>query len=177
MLCLSGFYFTGDGAKRDEDGYYWITGRMDDVINVAGHRLGTAEVEDALATDHRLLESAAVGIPHPVKGQALVVFAIIRKDATTQPTEAGIKLLVADTLGRYATPETVYLVPDLPRTRSGKIVRRLLRKIASDEIDSLGDLSTLTDQNIVQILCTAVHEKKIERIMLPSSLPAQQARA
>lgn len=174
---VPGFYFTGDGAKRDEDGYYWITGRMDDVINVAGHRLGTAEVEDALATDHRLLESAAVGIPHPVKGQALIVFAIIRKDATTQPTEAGIKLLVADTLGRYATPETVYLVPDLPRTRSGKIVRRLLRKIASDEIDSLGDLSTLTDQDIVQILCTAVHEKKVEHIMLPSSLPAQQARA
>ncbi|MFT8472440.1 acetate--CoA ligase [Acetobacter persici] len=156
---VPGFYFTGDGARRDDDGYYWITGRMDDVINVAGHRLGTAEVEDVLATDHRLLESAAVGVPHPVKGQALVVFAIARKNVTAQPTEAGIKRMVADALGRYAMPETVYLVPDLPRTRSGKIVRRLLRKIAGGEIENFGDLSTLTDQEIVQIICNFVQEK------------------
>ncbi|MCX2561174.1 acetate--CoA ligase [Acetobacter farinalis] len=174
---VPGFYFTGDGARRDEDGYYWITGRMDDVINVAGHRLGTAEVEDALATDHRLVESAAVGVPHPVKGQALVVFVISRKDAVTQLTEAGIKTLVSDTLGRYATPEDVYIVPDLPRTRSGKIVRRLLRKIASGEVDNFGDLSTLTDQDIVRTICNFVQDKKKANAGASKRHPAHQVRA
>lgn len=147
-----GLYFTGDGAKRDEDGYYWITGRMDDVINIAGHRLGTAEVEDALGADHRIVECAAVGVAHPVKGQALVVFAIPRKDVTAGLDEAGISRLVVNLIGRYAAPEAVYLVPDLPRTRSGKIVRRLLRKIASGDTNELGDLSALSDQSIVPVL-------------------------
>ncbi|WP_339077788.1 acetate--CoA ligase [Acetobacter sp. AC2005] len=153
---VPGHYFTGDGARRDADGYYWITGRMDDVINIAGHRLGTAEVEDALAADHRIVESAAVGIPHPVKGQALAVFVIQRQNVATELTEKGISRLISGMLGRYATPEAVYLVPDLPRTRSGKIVRRLLRKIASGEVDNLGDLSSLNDPSIVRMLCDRV---------------------
>lgn len=149
---VPGLYFTGDGARRDEDGYYWITGRMDDVINIAGHRLGTAEVEDALGEDHRIVECAAVGVEHPVKGQALVVFAIPRKDVTAGLDEEGISRLVVHLIGRYAAPEAVYLVPDLPRTRSGKIVRRLLRKIASGDTNELGDLSALSDQSIVPML-------------------------
>ncbi|ASL39366.1 MULTISPECIES: acetate--CoA ligase [Acetobacter] len=153
---VPGHYFTGDGARRDADGYYWITGRMDDVINIAGHRLGTAEVEDALAADHRIVESAAVGIPHPVKGQALAVFVIQRQNVATQLTEKGISRLISGMLGRYATPEAVYLVPDLPRTRSGKIVRRLLRKIASGEVENLGDLSSLNDPSIVRMLSDRV---------------------
>lgn len=151
-----GLYFTGDGARRDADGYYWITGRMDDVINIAGHRLGTAEVEDVLGEDHRVVESAAVGIPHPVKGEALVVFVIPRKDAAGELTEEGIGRFVAKQLGRYAAPEAVYLVPDLPRTRSGKIVRRLLRKIAQGETENFGDLSALNDMAVVKTLCDRV---------------------
>lgn len=157
---VPGYYFTGDGAKRDQDGYYWVTGRIDDIINVAGHRLGTAEVEDVLATDHRLVESAAVAIPHSVKGQGLVVFAIINHDAVSKPTEKSIKLLVSDAMGRYATPETVYFVPDLPRTRSGKIVRRLLRKIASGEVENFGDLSTLVNQDVIKNICNIVQDSK-----------------
>ncbi|QEO17569.1 acetate--CoA ligase [Acetobacter vaccinii] len=151
-----GRYFTGDGAKRDSDGYYWITGRMDDVINIAGHRLGTAEVEEVLAEDHRIVESAAVGVPHPVKGQGLVVFVIPRKDAAGEVTEQALSRLIASQLGRYAAPEAVYLVPDLPRTRSGKIVRRLLRKIAEGQIENFGDLSALNDMAIVKMLCDRV---------------------
>lgn len=157
---VPGYYFTGDGAKRDQDGYYWVTGRIDDIINVAGHRLGTAEVEDVLATDHRLVESAAVAVPHSVKGQGLVVFAIINHDAVSKPTEKSIKLLVSDAMGRYAAPETVYFVPDLPRTRSGKIVRRLLRKIASGEVENFGDLSTLVNQDVIKNICNIVQDSK-----------------
>ncbi|MFT8307843.1 acetate--CoA ligase [Acetobacter malorum] len=160
-----GLYFTGDGARRDEDGYYWITGRMDDVINIAGHRLGTAEVEDALGEDHRIVECAAVGVPHFVKGQALVVFAIPNKTAVTGVDEKDISRLIVNLIGRYAAPEAVYLVPDLPRTRSGKIVRRLLRKIASGESDTLGDLSALSDPSIISTLC--------ERVRSQSSLEDQ----
>ncbi|MBO1326555.1 acetate--CoA ligase [Acetobacter sp. TBRC 12305] len=153
---VPGLYFTGDGARRDADGYYWITGRMDDVINIAGHRLGTAEVEDVLGEDHRILESAAVGVPHPVKGEGLVVFIMPRKDSATELTEEGVARLITQRLGRYAAPEAVYLVPDLPRTRSGKIVRRLLRKIASGETENLGDLSALTDPSVVGAVCNRV---------------------
>ncbi|MFT9257655.1 MAG: acetate--CoA ligase [Acetobacter sp.] len=153
---VPGLYFTGDGAKRDADGYYWITGRMDDVINIAGHRLGTAEVEDVLGEDHRILESAAVGVPHPVKGEGLVVFIMPRKDSATELTEDGISRLITQRLGRYAAPEAIYFVPDLPRTRSGKIVRRLLRKIASGETENLGDLSALIDVSVVGAVCNRV---------------------
>ncbi|NVN36747.1 acetate--CoA ligase [Komagataeibacter swingsii] len=153
---VPGFYFTGDGARRDSDGYYWITGRMDDVINIAGHRLGTAEVEDALGDDHRILESAAVGVPHPVKGEGLVVFIMPRSDNAAGLTAEGVARLISQRLGRYAAPEAVYIVPDLPRTRSGKIVRRLLRKIASGETDNLGDLSALTDAAVVGMVCNRI---------------------
>ncbi len=166
-----GLYFTGDGARRDEDGYYWITGRMDDVINIAGHRLGTAEVEDVLGEDHRVVESAAVGIPHPVKGEALVVFVIPRKDAAGELTEDGIGRFVAKQLGRYAAPEAVYLVPDL-QTRSGKIVRRLLRKIAQGETENFGDLSALNDMAVVKILCDRVWAQSTFGMGVP-----EQARA
>ncbi|GBQ28599.1 acetate--CoA ligase [Gluconacetobacter sacchari] len=154
-----GYYFSGDGARRDEDGYYWITGRIDDVINVSGHRIGTAEVEDVVATDHRFVECAAVGIPHDIKGQGLVVFAVAR-DAAEPGLADAASLAVTRGIGRYAVPERVYLVPDLPKTRSGKIVRRLLRKIACHELDGLGDLSTLADATIVGRLIAVVGSAK-----------------
>nr|WP_234395166.1 hypothetical protein [Acetobacter papayae] len=144
---------------------------MDDVINIAGHRLGTAEVEDVLGEDHRVVESAAVGIPHPVKGEALVVFVIPRKDAAGELTEDGIGRFVAKQLGRYAAPEAVYLVPDL-QTRSGKIVRRLLRKIAQGETENFGDLSALNDMAVVKILCDRVWAQSTFGMGVP-----EQARA
>ncbi|WP_342629205.1 acetate--CoA ligase [Nguyenibacter vanlangensis] len=150
-----GYYFSGDGARRDSDGYYWITGRVDDVINVSGHRIGSAEIEDAVATDHRFAECAAVGIAHDLKGQGLVVFAVPR-DGTADGLAGHATQAIVRVVGRYAAPETIYLVPDLPKTRSGKIVRRLLRKIAGHELDGLGDLSTLADPSVVDRLVDAV---------------------
>lgn len=155
----SGYYFSGDGARRDADGYYWITGRIDDVINVSGHRIGTAEVEDVVATDHRFVECAAVGVPHDIKGQGLVVF-VVARDASVPDLADAASLAVTKGIGRYAVPERVYLVPDLPKTRSGKIVRRLLRKIACHELDGLGDLSTLADATIVDRLIAVVGPAK-----------------
>ncbi|MCC6104171.1 acetate--CoA ligase [Acetobacter sp.] len=149
-----GHYFTGDGARREEDGYYWITGRVDDVVNVSGHRIGTAEIEDAIATDHEVVESAAVGIPHDLKGQGLVVFVVPREQDVFHPS--AVNTAVAAGVGRYAVPEKIYVVRDLPKTRSGKIVRRLLRKIASHDLEGLGDLSTLADPDIVGELIATV---------------------
>lgn len=157
---VPGRYFSGDAAQRDDDGYYWLMGRMDDVINIAGHRLGTAEVEDALAEDHRIVESAAVGVSHGLKGQGLVVFVIVRKEAVGEVTEKTVSDLIVSKIGRYAVPESVYLVPDLPRTRSGKIVRRLLRKIAEGHTENLGDLSSLNDMSVVGMLCERVKKQK-----------------
>jgi acetyl-CoA synthetase len=149
-----GHYFTGDGARREEDGYYWITGRVDDVVNVSGHRIGTAEIEDAIATDHEVVESAAVGIPHDLKGQGLVVFVVPREQGVFHPS--AVNTAVAAGVGRYAVPEKIYVVRDLPKTRSGKIVRRLLRKIAAHDLEGLGDLSTLADPDIVDELIATV---------------------
>ncbi|MCX2559892.1 acetate--CoA ligase [Acetobacter farinalis] len=149
-----GYYFTGDGARRDAEGDYWITGRVDDVVNVSGHRIGTAEIEDAVATDHEVVESAAVGVPHDLKGQGLVVFVVPRQEGVFDP--AAVSRAIAAAVGRYAVPEKIYAVRDLPKTRSGKIVRRLLRKIAAQELDGLGDLSTLADPEIVQELIASV---------------------
>lgn len=149
-----GYYFTGDGARRDAEGDYWITGRVDDVVNVSGHRIGTAEIEDAVATDHEVVESAAVGVPHDLKGQGLVVFVVPRQVGVFDP--AAVSRAIAAAVGRYAVPEKIYAVRDLPKTRSGKIVRRLLRKIAAQELDGLGDLSTLADPEIVQELIASV---------------------
>lgn len=153
-----GRYFSGDGARREADGYIWITGRVDDVVNVSGHRIGTAEIEDAIATDHEVVESAAVGIPHDLKGQGLVVYVVPRAEGVLDT--ARVRKVVADGVGRYAAPEKVYVVRDLPKTRSGKIVRRLLRKIAAGELENLGDLSTLSDPDCVQALIRQVAEQQ-----------------
>ena len=145
-----GRYFTGDGAKRDEDGYYWITGRVDDVLNVAGHRLGTAEVESALVAHAQVAEAAVVGCPHDIKGQGIYAYVTLVFDA--EPTEALRKELrewVRREIGPIATPDFIQWAPGLPKTRSGKIMRRIQRKIAANEHDQLGDISTLADPSVV----------------------------
>ncbi|HEY4173683.1 MAG TPA: acetate--CoA ligase [Rhodopila sp.] len=147
---FKGLYFTGDGARRDADGYYWITGRVDDVINVSGHRMGTAEVESALVAHPNVAEAAVVGFPHDLKGQG--IYAYVTLNADTEPTEALRKELVAwvrKEIGPIASPDAIQWAPGLPKTRSGKIMRRILRKIAADETDSLGDTSTLADPSVV----------------------------
>jgi acetyl-CoA synthetase len=148
-----GKYFTGDGARRDEDGYYWITGRVDDVINVAGHRLGTAEVESALVAHAKVSEAAVVGYPHDIKGQG--IYAYVTLMAGEQPSEGLRKELVAwvrKEIGPIASPDLIQFAPGLPKTRSGKIMRRILRKIAEDEAGNLGDTSTLADPGVVDDL-------------------------
>jgi len=145
-----GLYFTGDGARRDEDGYYWITGRVDDVINVAGHRLGTAEVESALVAHPAVSEAAVVGYPHDIKGQG--IYAYVTLTAGIEPDEALRKALVQwvrKEIGPIATPDLIQWAPGLPKTRSGKIMRRILRKIAANEYDQLGDTTTLADPSVV----------------------------
>lgn len=145
-----GLYFTGDGCRRDDDGYYWITGRVDDVINVSGHRLGTAEIESALVAHHGVAEAAVVGYPHDLKGQG--IYAYVTLTASTPPTEAlRAELIqwVRRQIGPIATPDLIQWAPALPKTRSGKIMRRILRKIAADECDQLGDISTLADPAVV----------------------------
>ncbi|WP_261765950.1 acetate--CoA ligase [Acetobacter oeni] len=156
-----GKYFAGDGARRDENGYYMITGRMDDVINVSGHRIGTAEIEDAVATCHAISEAAAVGINHDLKGQGIVVF-VVARSSKTAPSVALLSGIIADRVGRYAAPELIYIVSDIPKTRSGKIVRRVLRKIASGETENLGDLSSLADPAVVPALIKAVTEQNAD---------------
>ena len=148
-----GMYFTGDGARRDADGYYWITGRVDDVINVAGHRLGTAEVESALVAHPKVAEAAVVGFPHDLKGQG--IYAYVTLKAGEEPTEALRKELVAwvrKEIGPIASPDFVQWAPSLPKTRSGKIMRRILRKIAANDVGDLGDTSTLADPAVVDDL-------------------------
>ncbi|MBX6368336.1 MAG: acetate--CoA ligase [Rhodospirillales bacterium] len=145
-----GKYFTGDGARRDEDGYYWITGRVDDVINVAGHRMGTAEVESALVAHPKVAEAAVVGYPHDIKGQG--IYAYVTLKAGEQPSEELRKELVQwvrKEIGPIASPDLIQWAPNLPKTRSGKIMRRILRKIAANEYDQLGDVSTLADPAVV----------------------------
>ncbi len=148
-----GKYFTGDGCRRDADGYYWITGRVDDVINVAGHRLGTAEVESALVAHAKVAESAVVGYPHDIKGQG--IYAYVTLNSGEQPSDELRKELVAwvrKQIGPIATPDLIQWAPGLPKTRSGKIMRRILRKIAANEHDQLGDTSTLADPAVVNDL-------------------------
>lgn len=148
-----GTYFTGDGARRDADGYYWITGRVDDVINVSGHRMGTAEIESALVAHAKVAEAAVVGMPHDIKGQG--IYAYVTLIAQEEPTEALRKELVAwvrKEIGPFAAPDAIHWAPGLPKTRSGKIMRRILRKIAANEVDGLGDTSTLADPTVVQDL-------------------------
>ncbi|WP_237886727.1 acetate--CoA ligase [Pseudomonas sp. PGPR40] len=146
-----GYYFTGDGARRDEDGDYWITGRIDDVINVSGHRIGTAEVESALVLHDSIAEAAVVGYPHDVKGQGIYAF-VTPMNGTEPNDELKQQLLahVSKEIGSFAKPDLIQWAPALPKTRSGKIMRRILRKIACNELDSLGDTSTLADPSVVQ---------------------------
>ncbi len=155
-----GTYFTGDGARRDKDGYYWITGRVDDVINVSGHRLGTAEVESALVAHPKVAEAAVVGCPHDIKGQG--IYAYVTLKAGVEPSDALRKELIAwvrKEIGPIATPDYLQWAPSLPKTRSGKIMRRILRKIAENQPDQLGDTSTLADPTVVQNL---VNERLIK---------------
>ena len=148
-----GLYFTGDGCRRDEDGFYWITGRVDDVLNVSGHRLGTAEIESALVGHPAVAEAAVVGFPHDIKGQG--IYAYVTLKAGVEPTEALRKALVQevrDEISPIASPDVIQWAPGLPKTRSGKIMRRILRKIAENELGSLGDTSTLADPGVVDDL-------------------------
>ena len=144
-------YFTGDGCYRDKDGFYRITGRVDDVINVSGHRIGTAEVEDAINAYERVIESAVVGYPHPIKGQGIYAFIICDSVVNDKAKlKEAILAMVTKVIGPIAKPDKIQIVSGLPKTRSGKIMRRILRKIASLEFENLGDISTLLDPSVVE---------------------------
>ena len=146
-------YFTGDGAKRDKDGYYWVTGRVDDVLNVSGHRIGTAEVESAVVNHPDVAEAAIVGIEHDIKGQAIYAYVILKKtDKDRNSLESEIVDEVTKAIGKIAKPDFIHFTRDLPKTRSGKIMRRILRKIANEDTENLGDVTTLADPNIVDEL-------------------------
>src|SRR5690606_7581642 len=139
-----GKYFTGDGARRDADGYYWITGRVDDVLNISGHRMGTAEVESALVLHPKVAEAAVVGYPHDIKGQGIYCYVTLMTDVEpSEELKPGLVALVRKAVGPIATPDISPWAPALPKTRSGKIMRRILRKIAANELDNLGDTTTL----------------------------------
>jgi acetyl-CoA synthetase len=148
-----GMYFTGDGCRRDEDGYYWITGRVDDVLNVSGHRLGTAEVESALVAHHKVAEAAVVGYPHDIKGTGIYAYVTLNAgDIGDETLRAELKQWVGHEISPIARPDIIQFAPSLPKTRSGKIMRRILRKIAENDISNLGDTSTLADPAVVEDL-------------------------
>jgi acetyl-CoA synthetase len=153
FTAFPGRYFTGDGARRDEDGYYWITGRVDDVLNVSGHRMGTAEVESALVAHPKVAEAAVVGYPHDIKGQGIYAYVTLVADAVADDQLAAeLRQWTRKEIGPIATPDLLQWAPQLPKTRSGKIMRRILRKIAANEHDQLGDTSTLADPAVVDDL-------------------------
>jgi acetyl-CoA synthetase len=146
-------YTTGDGARRDEDGYYWITGRVDDVINVSGHRMGTAEVESALVAHNDVAEAAVVGYPHDIKGQGIYAYVTLMEGIeATDELRAELQKWVRKEIGPIAKPDLIQWAPGLPKTRSGKIMRRILRKVAADDYGELGDTSTLADPGVVDDL-------------------------
>ena len=148
-----GIYFTGDGARRDEDGYFWITGRVDDVLNVSGHRLGTAEIESALVLHPKIAEAAVVGFDHPIKGQGIYAYiTLMIGESFYEGFDEDIKQFVAKEIGPIAKPDLIQNAPGLPKTRSGKIMRRILRKIAEGDLSNLGDTSTLADPSVVNSL-------------------------
>lgn len=150
---FKGMYTTGDGARRDEDGYYWITGRVDDVLNVSGHRMGTAEIESALVSHHDVAEAAVVGFPHDIKGQGIYVYVTLTADSEySDEFKNELRQWVRKEIGPIASPDIIQWAPGLPKTRSGKIMRRILRKIASGEYENLGDTSTLADPSVVETL-------------------------
>ncbi|HEY4545993.1 MAG TPA: acetate--CoA ligase [Pedomonas sp.] len=155
-----GVYFTGDGCRRDEDGYYWITGRVDDVLNVSGHRMGTAEIESALVLHPKVAEAAVVGFPHDIKGQG--IYAYVTLTINCKPSDAlaaELKALVREEIGAIAAPDRLQFAPGLPKTRSGKIMRRILRKIAENDLSNLGDTSTLADPGVVDALVAGRQEQ------------------
>ena len=146
-------YFTGDGARRDEDGYFWITGRVDDVLNVSGHRLGTAEIESALVLHDSVAEAAVVGFQHPIKGQGIYAFVTLMKgEDFNDVLEQELTKFVSKEIGPIAKPDLIQNAPGLPKTRSGKIMRRILRKIAEGDFDNLGDTTTLAEPAVVASL-------------------------
>jgi acetyl-CoA synthetase len=148
-----GYYFTGDGARRDEDGHYWITGRVDDVLNVSGHRLGTAEIESALVLHDKVAEAAVVGYPHEITGQGIYAYVTLMKgEEPTDELKTELVNLVRKEIGPIAKINIIQWAPGLPKTRSGKIMRRILRKIAANEADQIGDTSTLADPSVVDHL-------------------------
>jgi acetyl-CoA synthetase len=148
-----GRYFTGDGCRRDEDGYYWITGRVDDVINVSGHRMGTAEVESALVAHPKVAEAAVVGMPHDIKGQGIYAYVTLNANESGDDTlRKELVTWVRKEIGPIASPDVIHFAPGLPKTRSGKIMRRILRKIAEGDTGNLGDTSTLADPGVVDVL-------------------------
>lgn len=150
---VKGCYFTGDGARRDEDGYYWITGRMDDVLNVSGHRMGTAEIESALVAHEHVAEAAVVGFPHDIKGQGIYAYVTLCLEVDADVAlEKTLVQWVRKEIGPIATPDIIHFTPGLPKTRSGKIMRRILRKIAENDFANLGDTSTLLDESVVKYL-------------------------
>ena len=156
---FKGVYTTGDGAKRDADGYYWITGRVDDVLNVSGHRMGTAEVESALVSHPAVAEAAVVGFPHDIKGQGIYAYVTLQADAeSSDALRKDLIRHVRQEIGPIAAPDVIQWAPGLPKTRSGKIMRRILRKIAANEIDGLGDTSTLADPSVVDNL---IHGRQV----------------
>ncbi|MFQ5439632.1 MAG: AMP-binding protein, partial [Paracoccaceae bacterium] len=145
-----GYYFTGDGVRRDDDGYYWITGRVDDVLNVSGHRMGTAEVESALVAHPKVSEAAVVGYPHPIKGQGIYAYVtLMAGEAMYDDLKTELSNWVRKEIGPIAKPDLIQFAPGLPKTRSGKIMRRILRKVAENDFGSLGDTSTLADPAVV----------------------------
>jgi acetyl-CoA synthetase len=148
-----GYYFSGDGCRRDEDGYYWITGRVDDVLNVSGHRIGTAEVESALVAHPKVAEAAVVGYPHDIKGQGIYCYVTLMTGTTGDDAlKTELRNWVRKEIGPIASPDLIQFAPGLPKTRSGKIMRRILRKVAEDDFGSLGDTSTLADPSVVEDL-------------------------
>jgi acetyl-CoA synthetase len=158
-----GYYFTGDGCHRDEDGYYWITGRIDDVLNVSGHRLGTAEIESALVAHDAVAEAAVVGFPHDIKGTGIYAYVVLTHDADVGSVDAvagALKEQVRHAIGKFAAPDVIHVASGLPKTRSGKIMRRILRKIAASEYDGLGDTSTLAEPEVVERLI-AEHKDRV----------------
>ena len=158
-----GKYFTGDGCRRDEDGYYWITGRVDDVINVSGHRMGTAEVESALVAHDTVSEAAVVGYPHDIKGQGIYAYVtLIEGEEPSDELRKNLVAWVRTEIGPIASPDKIQFAPGLPKTRSGKIMRRILRKIAEDEFGNLGDISTLAEPEVVEdLIANRVNRKDV----------------
>lgn len=150
-----GYFFTGDGCRRDKDGYYWLTGRVDDVMNCSGHRIGTAEIESALVLHKSVSEAAVVGFPHEIKGEGIYCYVTLMAGCEyTAELKKELKQQVRNEIGAFATPDVIHWAPGLPKTRSGKIMRRILRKIAHNLPEELGDISTLGDPSVVETLLT-----------------------